>query len=66
MRMSSALSLNTIPTDHLVDSSCLTDVIVSGTQSSLKFFWPRHLATTTSLGVAKLLLTCTDYNFHKT
>jgi len=66
MRMSSAQSLNTIPTGHLVDSSCLMDITVSGTQSRLNFFSPSHLAKKTSHGVAKLPLTCTDYSFHKT
>jgi hypothetical protein len=55
MGISSALSLNTIPTDHQVNSSCLTDITVFRTQSSLNFFSSRQLATTIFFGVVKVL-----------
>jgi hypothetical protein len=64
MRISSAMSRNTIPTDHTADCSCITDITVPGTQIYLYFFSARHLATTTSLGVAIILLNFTVYSLH--
>jgi hypothetical protein len=63
MRISSAMSRNTIPKDHLVHCSCLTDKTVPGTQSSLNFS-PRQLSTTNPIAVAIILVTCTVYSFH--